>query len=274
MSLLGTPVYANASTPIWLSAGGDTIQGNLTVNGTLDVSGNADFQSPQVSVAGQLSLQGPNAKMSFQETGVGTGMTLLSDTGQVNGFIETNGTLYLGRLVAGNTANTTFTPSAPTTNGDVLTVGGRIGTAAGGGITPIASSVPNTVIPFGGSTPLSPVPALPTLPTTWYDVQLTGLWSLPGSFTPAADDVADVTVAVEAGGPPQQYWSWTLQDRQYPSIQWSPGGYSEVNLRGRVLSGPSGLPSVSISVFFGGSGTYPVGQTSFEVLSVSLVRLS
>ena len=35
MSLLGKQVYANPSTPVWLSATGGTISGNLVVDGTI-----------------------------------------------------------------------------------------------------------------------------------------------------------------------------------------------------------------------------------------------
>ena len=292
MSLLGSQVYANPTTPLWASTGTITTTGPLTVNGTLDVNGNADFDGtvnldgpltanqnvrlagPVVNVEGLLSIQGPNVKVAFQETGVGTGLSIQSDPIQVNGFVETNGSLYLGKILASTTANTVFTPSVPTANTDLLSVGGRILSAAGGGITPLVSAVANTVIPIGGfPTTLVPSPALPTLPNTWYDVQLTGLWDTPVTFTPAPGDFAQVTVSLDPGLGIPAYWSWTMQEDQDIGIVWPQGGYSPVNLRARLKSGPTGLANLTITAFVVGAGTYS-GNPSFEVLAVSLVRLS
>ena len=114
MSLLGTQVYANPTTPLWVSATGDTINGNLTVAGTTTLEG------PVVVPNGINGIE-------LQDTaGTSTGLIVAVDATGTDGSIETDGVIYLGRSGAGNTANSFFDPSAPTTNGDVLSIGGRI----------------------------------------------------------------------------------------------------------------------------------------------------
>jgi len=58
MSLLGTQVYANSSTPLWLSVNGNNVvNGNFTVDGKLTVEGNV----ANVKYDTQTALTAPNA---------------------------------------------------------------------------------------------------------------------------------------------------------------------------------------------------------------------
>lgn len=274
MSLLGTQVFANSDVPIWVGTSGGTITGNLDVEGTLGVTGNVDLTGPQVSVEGQLSLQGPNAKISFLEVGVGSGLQLQSDAIQTNGFIETDGTLYLGRFLAGTTANTTFIPSAPTTNGDVLTVGGQILTAPGGGICPLVSSTGSTNVPIGVSTSLAPTPAIPITSGLTYDVQINGYVSIPAGTTPAATDKLEIITSVGPGTSPAFYARSVVTDF-YPAFTedpWVAGTNRPFTIRGR-LPCTSTQANITINATLTGPGTFPSG-VDIVLSQVSVVRVA
>lgn len=113
MSLLGTPVYANPDTPIWVSATGDTITGNLVVSGSI-TAGPLGVIVPDEG-NGLTILNGSTVETRIQHIqGVGP-RTLIQSTdpiyftqpGQVNG-------------------NTNLLVSTALSLADVLTVGGDI----------------------------------------------------------------------------------------------------------------------------------------------------
>lgn len=270
MSLLGTPVYANSTTPLWVSVNGDTVDGNLTVNGNLAVNGPAQFFGGHtVKIANPSTLYLANTGQSQ------AGALLYSDNSATpNGFIETGATIYLGRITAGNTANTSFTPSAPTTNGDLLTVGGQILTAAGKGITPLSSSTASTNIPVGVSTSLAPTPAIAITSGQTYDVQINGYFSVPIGTTPAALDKMEVLVSVGSGTSPGffQYSSILNEYPGWTEDPWVAGTFRPFQIRAR-LPANANLANIVILATLSGVGVYPAGIDA--VLSqVSVVRVA
>jgi len=270
MSLLGTPVYANPTTPLWVSVGGDTIDGNLTVNGNLAVNGPAQFYGGHtVKIANPSTLYLANTGQSQ------AGALLYSDNAATpNGFVETNATIYLGRIGAGNTANTSFVPSAATTNGDVLSVGGQILSAAGKGITPLSSSTASTNIPLGVSTSLAPSPAVPITSGQTYDVQVNGYFAVPVGTTPAPLDKMEVLVSVGSGTSPGFFQYSSILDL-YPGFvddPWVAGTFRPFQIRARLPSN-STLANITILATLSGVGVYPAGIDA--VLSqVSVVRVA
>lgn len=115
MSLLGTQVYANEDTPLWVStAGGSTIDGDLTITGTMTAQNYA------------ANDQGPGYQM------VGAGPTVHSRFTHIQGvaprtMIQTNDPLYFNQLgqVNGNTF-LQVTPFSVGSPADQLRVGGTL----------------------------------------------------------------------------------------------------------------------------------------------------
>jgi hypothetical protein len=114
MSLLGSQVYANPDTPIWVSATGDTITGDLVVTGSITCTG------PGINVVddgnGFSVLSGGSTVETRIQHIQGIGPRTLFESadpiyfnqpGQVNG-------------------NTNLQISAPLSQADLLTVGGNI----------------------------------------------------------------------------------------------------------------------------------------------------
>lgn len=114
MSLLGSQVYANPDTPIWVSANGDTITGDLVVTGSITCTG------PGINVVddgnGFSVLSGGSTVETRIQHIQGIGPRTLFESadpiyfnqpGQVNG-------------------NTNLQISAPLSQADLLTVGGDI----------------------------------------------------------------------------------------------------------------------------------------------------
>jgi hypothetical protein len=276
MSLLINESYVNPTTPLWVSATGDTIKGDLIITGDLDVDGNTDLKGPQTTVEGQLAVLNSGSGIAFQDaTVVATGMTLFTDTPATNGFIETNGTLYLGRFLAGNTANTSFTPSAPTTNGDVLAVGGRISSAPGGGITPLSSSTASTNVAVGGGTvSLSPSPVIPITTGLTYDIQVNGYFSIPLLTVPAVGDKMRILVSVGPGTFPSAY-SYTAILDVLPGLASDPfvaGTTRPFSIRARLPSNAN-LSNIVVSGTLTGVGVYPAG-IDVVIPQVSVVRVA
>jgi hypothetical protein len=103
MSLLGTPVYANPSVPLWASATGANFSG--PVFGTT-------FSASDSFVV--LDASGGTA-------------TRLTATGSTPGtsYIQAASAIKFGQINQGTT-NTTLTISAPGANTDLLNVGGKV----------------------------------------------------------------------------------------------------------------------------------------------------
>lgn len=109
MSLLGTQVYANPSTPLWLGAGGNqTLNGSLFVNGLIRATG--DVQSPTAFTIYDPSLNG-------------AGRLTANYSGSV--WLQSPSNIKFGQIGQGTT-NTTLTISTPGANADLLTVGGTV----------------------------------------------------------------------------------------------------------------------------------------------------
>jgi hypothetical protein len=114
MSLLGTPVYANPDTPIWVSANGDTITGDLIVTGTVE--------------AGAVEVANGGAGYQI----VGAGPSTVSVFQHLEGFspatyIRSNDPIVFSQIGAPS-GNTSLVQSVQGANADVLTVGGTVST--------------------------------------------------------------------------------------------------------------------------------------------------
>lgn len=120
MSLLGSQVYANPDTPCWVSASGDTINGDLTVNGSISATGSI--------TSGALGVIAPDDGNGFS---VFSGATLKSRfqhiTGGTRTLIQSTDPFYFTQVGQAN-GNTSLTVSAFGSDADVLTVGGEINT--------------------------------------------------------------------------------------------------------------------------------------------------
>jgi len=271
MSLLGTPVYANTSTPLWVSVNGGTVTGNLTVDGTLAVDGPAQFFGGHtVKIANPSTLYLANTGQSQ------AGALLYSDDAATpNGYVETNAVVYLGRIGAGNTANTAFTPSAAGTDGDLLEVGGQILTAPGGGITPLVSSTATTNITVGGpSIDLSPSPVIPITTGLTYEIEVKGFVTIPLLTAPAAGDKFELIVSVGPGALPGAYRFTEVYD-MYPGFvddPWVAGSFRPFSIRTRLPSNAN-LANIVVSGTLTGAGTYPAG-IDVEIPQVSVVRVA
>lgn len=262
MSLLINESYVNPNTPLWVSATGDTIDGNLTVNGSLLAKGSVEIENGATGIVFQNAA------------GTSTGLKVSTDAAGTNGAIETNAVVYFGRSGAGSTANTSFTPSAAGTNGDVLAVGGRITTAPGGGITPISSPTALVNVPLGSTVPMVPTTPIPIVTAKWYDIQVTGYWTIPLGTTPAVGDKAEILVAV-GGGVAPAFFKVSAVDEQYPGFAddpWLPGSYRPFKIRARLLAG-SNLATPIIQATLTGTGIYPAGVDA-EIDAISVVALS
>lgn len=130
MSLLGTPVYANPATPLWLSSGGSTVTGDITLVDPasvewIDASGNITgrivgvptppdnvlyIQNDYEIAFGQVGSSQANTRLAIDAYG---GQDLLDITGQVSAdslALLANQSLGVARIDIGNSGVTvTFT---------------------------------------------------------------------------------------------------------------------------------------------------------------------
>lgn len=193
MSLLGTQVYANPATPCWASSSGGTITGTLVVD------------PGDIRARGEIGTD--SAFTLYDPTGVTQRGQLSTDGG---GTMYVRAPTYITFAQTGSPAplagNTSLTLSAAGSGLDLLSVGGRITTAAGGGITPFASipdGSPSVVTLSTGTTSRVGVFGVTNLLNSVaggeYDVQLKGfaLWDGTGS-APASSDI--VTISTSVGG--------------------------------------------------------------------------
>lgn len=126
MSLLGTQVFANEDTPLWLSNAGGVITGNLTVEGAI-YGDNGVFTNEGGGLGGfsVLSVPGGTEVSRIQHLQAPNARTIIQSTDPI--FFNQIGTAQ------GNTSLTTsvYNPGAPA---DVLSVGGTILQIGGGGV--------------------------------------------------------------------------------------------------------------------------------------------
>ena len=114
MSLLGTQVFANPSTPCWLSTNGGVITGNVTLEGALYTSQGV-IQTP---------FGGGKAGYQFQDaSGVETFRLASLGPSSPQNIIQSSVPLVFTQLGQAN-GNTQLVTSTVGANTDVLTVGG------------------------------------------------------------------------------------------------------------------------------------------------------
>lgn len=118
MSLLGSQVYANSSTPLWLSVSGDVINGDFTVTGTLEVEGNTTLSTLDVV------RTFPSLGVISVGTTLNQGLELTSDASGTSGQINTDFDLYFGKK--GTSGGNTFLTPGVGVNTDAMTVGGTL----------------------------------------------------------------------------------------------------------------------------------------------------
>lgn len=118
MSLLGTPVYANPTTPLWLGSGGSqTLSGNLTVGPPGFITGGRISASRQINPSfGNFVLSDSN----------GNTVGGLNQYGQTVALQGTTGQGILFGTVGTSNANSFLTLSAPGADLDLLRVGGTV----------------------------------------------------------------------------------------------------------------------------------------------------
>lgn len=262
MSLLFTPVYANPSKPIWLSATGGSITGNLVVDGTItatsDIISETEVDAPSLRV-----IDGSGA----------TVMALANIAG--NSVIQSTAPIKFTQLGTGS-GNTTLTQSVAGANTDLLAVGGSI--------TCLIGPVPTQVIT--STKTVNPVAVSPAAPSQFgtdatitsisgaeYDVQVTGtVFCVSG--TPDAADY--IVYNFTAGG------SGTLSAIVFPGEALlgangvtglgpltAGGAAATVTLRARVVSSASGTAlSANARVFLTGTAVYGATLTVLDVQRV------
>lgn len=262
MSLLGTQVYANPDTPCWVSTAGGTIDGNLTVTGNLIVDQNL---SADMAYVQQLNC--------VDSAGVTHARFVAVDN--TNTYIQTNGTIQFTKIGFG-AGNSTFALSALGANTDLLTVGGQILTAPGGGVTPATVSYPGaTSITLGAApTTLAPTTAFTVTSGQEYDIQVTGVWAVSaGVTTPAAGDYVSILARTGTGTSPI-FYQFQAEDVQYPADVnnvWTSASFHPFKIRARLqcnVTGPLALIAEA-----GGPGTYPGNLVQIQIQNCDIVRV-
>jgi hypothetical protein len=260
MSLLGNPVYANTTTPLWLGVEGGEITGDLLVDGGIE----------------SLTSVSAPALQTLDPSGNVTGQMIPAASG-TGGGINFQGNLFeFGRIGTGN-VNTTLTTSVFGANTDALNVGGSITCAIGPIPTRVITST-KTVASMAVS-PAAPSQfgtdaTITSVSGAEYDVQVTGtVFCASGTVDPADYIVFSFT----AGG------SGVLDAIVFPGAASlggngvtglaplvAAGAAATVTLRARVVSSASGTAlSANVRAFLTGTAVY--GAT-LSVLDVQRVR--
>jgi len=269
MSLLFNAVYANPDTPIWLSANGGTISGNLVVDGNIGASGGIISDTNMAAPAYIVEDASGNDVGFMRQAGTGAGAGLLFQ-GDVFKF---------GKVGTGN-VNTSLTTSAFGANTDNLSVGGTINCLIGPVPTQLITSTKTL-------TPINVSPAAPSqfgvdtsvtsISNAEYDVQVTGsVYCITGTPDPADYIVYNFA----AGG------AGTLSAIVFPAGSnatlggngvtglgplVAAGAAATISLRARVVSGASGTILGANARVFQATGTATYGAT-LSVLDVQRVR--
>jgi hypothetical protein len=263
MSLLGTAVYANTSTPLWLGVDGGTINGNLTVDGTITAT--SDIISETEVDAPSLRVIDSNAASTM----------ILANDGAGNSLIQSTDVIKFTQLGTIN-GNTTLTQSVAGANADNLTVGGRINCLIGPVPTQVITSTktvasmavsPAAPSQFGTDTTITSISGAE------YDVQVTGtVFCDSGIVDPADYIVFNFT----AGG------SGVLDAIVFPGAASlggngvtglaplvAAGAAATVTLRARVVSSASGTAlSANVRAFLTGTAVYGATLTVLDVQRV------
>ena len=261
MSLLGKQVYANPATPVWLSATGGEISGNLIVDG------------------GIQSLTNVSAPVFIVEDASGndTGLIRQAGTGAGAGLLFQGDAFKFGKTGTGN-VNTTLTTSVFGANTDLLAVGGTITATIGPVPTQIITST-KTVNPIAVS-PAAPSQfgvdtSITSISGAEYDVQITGtVFCVSGTPDPADYIVYEFTCG--GGG--------VISAIIFPAAAAAglggngvtglgplvaAGAAATITLRGRVVSGASGtILGADARVFLTGTAVYGATLTVLDVQRV------
>ena len=264
MSLLGKQVYANPSTPVWLSATGGTMTGNLIVDGTItatsDIISGTEVDAPSLRVI---------------DSNAATVMALANIAG--NSVIQSTAPIKFTQLGTGS-GNTTLTQSVAGANADLLAVGGTITANIGPVPTQIITST-KTVNPVAVS-PAAPSQfgvdtTLNSISGAEYDVQITGtVFCVSGIPDPADYIVYNFT----AGG------SGVISAIVFPGEAnaglggngvtglgplTAGGAAATITLRTRLTSSASGTAlSANVRTFLTGTAVYGATLTLLDVQRV------
>jgi hypothetical protein len=265
MSLLGTAVYANTSTPLWLGVDGGTISGNLIVDGTITAT--SDIISETEVDAPSLRVIDSNAASKM----------ILANDAAGNSLIQSTDVIKFTQLGTIN-GNTTLTQSVAGANTDNLTVGGTINCLIG--------PVPTRVIT--STKTVNPVAVSPAAPSQFgtdttvtsisgaeYDVQVTGtVFCVSGipdpadyivySFTAGGSGVLD---AIVFPGEANAGLGGNGVTGLGPLV--AAGAAATVTLRARVVSSASSTTlSCNVRAFLTGAAVYGATLTVLDVQRV------
>jgi len=250
MSLLGTPVYANPTTPIWASTNNPVISGQVTA-GSFAATGNLRALDASGNTALLLTSGGGDPTLGLS-------------------YIQTAGTIKFGQIGTGNT-NSQLVVSSFGSGGDVLTIGGQI---KGGGVTPIECVTPGTIQTIAlasGSSPRTATFGVQTLaPITsnaTYDIQAIGNLSWNAGTAPTSGDKLTVTIACGSGIGSFSQDFYPAND--YPN--WVLNGVVPFYLRSRLIANvPFTNASCSVT-YTGATGTGNIGG---QLSMLSVVRVA
>ena len=269
MSLLGTPVYANPSTPLWVGAGGGTVNGNLIVDGFLTAG----------RVASSKAIEPGFGNFALTDASGNTcgGLNQVGAVGASDVYVNVgSGNKIQFGLVGFSSGNSYITPSAVGANTDLLSVGGQILSAPGGGISPIIPVVGGPVTVTQNATPvaLTITPAVTLLNGATYDIQVSGYWAVgAGTTTPATADVASLTLQTGTGSSPGNL-RYLITDYQYPALAeapWTSASFHPFHIRVRA---PSNGAVLTLTPAFTGTGTYVSNAVNIVVSDLSVVRVA
>jgi hypothetical protein len=265
MSLLGTPVYANPSTPLWLGVDGGVISGNLVVDGTLVVDG---------GIQTTTNVSAPSF-LVIDPSGATTGAITRADAGAGAGLNFQGSAFKFGRVGTGN-ANTILTTSAFGANTDLLSVGGTMNCLIGPTPAQIITSTksvasiavsPASPSQFGVDTTITSISGAE------YDVQMTGIVSCASGSVNAADYIVFNFTAGGSGNldaivfPGQALLGGNGVTGLGPLV--AAGAGATVTLRARVVSGASGTTlSANVRAFLTGTAVYSAQLTVLDVQRV------
>ena len=290
MSALIRESHANNQVPLFLSAGGGVIAGNVDIAGTLTVGGNVIMSSNlgvsgDVDISGNTIISGNFAVAGLTDLSGGAdifdlvniyagqgaalpSLQMLPVAGPPDKIeLRTDGSINFGTLNLATPPQTTFIPSN-TPNADVFTVGGALIAQEIQGIGPAPVSLINSV-KNQAPAPVSPAPpvafGVDTLVATGvgfeFDVMSRGLITLAGGV-PDPDDIVNVTL--DAGTAIPAVWVYQFK----PS---SVGNNGYWQIRDRVVS-DAVQPSIGIEVQVlragGSTADYNVSQVQFDVTRV------
>jgi hypothetical protein len=116
MSLLGTPVYANPDTPLWLSSQGGVVTGNVTFEKA--VYSGTGFVTYAGGGLGGFEILDPSGNAQVFRLAATTGVSPRS-------IIQSANPIYFNQIGTAN-GNTSLTLSAFGANADLLSVGGTV----------------------------------------------------------------------------------------------------------------------------------------------------